>query len=246
MTGGLFPQGAYEIQVYGSDLTPVGATMVEVHSNFTARGQRDTIDGVLPTSHALHETLEVTHGFNDWFETGVYLFTSVQPGGGFEFAGTHLRPRFAVPERYHLPVGLSLSTEIGWMRPPFSSGTWALEIRPIVDKTVGKWYVAFNPALEKSLRGPAPSNAFEFSPNLKVSYAATHRVTTGIEYYGALGPVTAFDPLREQSHQIVPVIDVDIAPRWEFNLGVCWGVTQATDRWLVKTILGYRFGGKRK
>jgi hypothetical protein len=25
----------------------------------------------------MHETLEVAHGFTDWFDTGIYLFTAV-------------------------------------------------------------------------------------------------------------------------------------------------------------------------
>ena len=72
---GAHAQGNYEVQVYGSDLIPKGVTMVELHSNFTASGTKGTVDGVLPTNHALHETLEITHGWNEWFETGLYQFT---------------------------------------------------------------------------------------------------------------------------------------------------------------------------
>ena len=77
-------QDNYEIQVYGSDTVPSGWTMVELHSNYTADGERGTLNGVVPAYHAVHETLEVTHGFNDWFETGFYLFTSIQPEGGWQ------------------------------------------------------------------------------------------------------------------------------------------------------------------
>lgn len=59
-------QDNYEIQVYGSETVASGMTMVEVHSNFTARGER----------HAVRETLELTRGINDWFETGFYVFRS--------------------------------------------------------------------------------------------------------------------------------------------------------------------------
>jgi hypothetical protein len=48
------PAGAqdnYEIQVYGSELVPRGATMVEFHTNFTAQGSKQVSDGVLPTNH---------------------------------------------------------------------------------------------------------------------------------------------------------------------------------------------------
>ncbi len=237
----LHAQGNYEVQVYGSDLVPPRVTMVELHSNFTAQGVKTVIGGVLPTNHAEHETLEITHGFNEWFEFGLYQFTSIQPDGGWMWVGTHIRPRIAVPARYHLPVGLSLSTEFGYQRPNFSADTWTWEIRPIVDKKLGKWYLSFNPAIDKSFRGPGQAAGYEFSPNAKFSYDVTKRVAAGMEYYGGWGPLTGFDPLHEQIQQFMPAVDVDFGPKWEFNFGVGWGVTAATDRLLIKAILGYRF-----
>jgi hypothetical protein len=76
-------QGNYEVQVYGSDLVAPNVTMVELHSNFTASGTKGVIDGVLPTNHAEHETVEITHGFDEWFECGFYFFTSIQPDGSW-------------------------------------------------------------------------------------------------------------------------------------------------------------------
>lgn len=234
-------QGNYEVQVYASELTPKGVTMAELHSNYTVNGSKTTDDGTLPTNHQVHETLEITHGFNEWFETGFYQFTCIQPDGSWQWVGTHIRPRMAVPEKYHLPVGLSLSTEFGYQRAKFSADTWTWEIRPIIDKKVGKFYAAFNPTIDKSFHGPSRSSGYEFSPNVKFSYDVTKRLAAGIEYYGALGPVTGFDPLRDQQQQIIPAIDVDFGPNWEFNFGVGVGVTQGTDHLLVKAILGYRF-----
>lgn len=240
---GLRAQGNYEVQVYGSDLVQPNVTMVELHSNFTASGEKRTIDGVLPTYHAEHETVEITHGFNEWFETGFYFFTSIQNGTWY-YVGSHIRPRFAVPEKYHLPVGLSISNEIGWQRPNFSLDTWTWEIRPIIDKKIDKTYLSFNPTFDKSFHGPESKRGYEFSPNFKFSYDVTKKIAAGIEYYGALGPVTGFDPLRDQEQQIIPAVDIDFGERWEFNFGVGVGVTGATDHLLIKAILGYRFNFK--
>ena len=102
-------QDNYEIQVYGYDMVAPAHTMVELHSNFTVDGSKTMVDGVLPTNHAEHETVEITQGFTDWFETGFYIFTSIQPNRGWEWVGDHIRPRFRVPESWHWPVGVSLS-----------------------------------------------------------------------------------------------------------------------------------------
>ena len=74
--GALRAQDNYEIQVYGYDTVEPGHTMVELHSNFTIDGSKTVVDGVLPTNHAQHETIEITHGVTDWFEVGFYIFTS--------------------------------------------------------------------------------------------------------------------------------------------------------------------------
>src|SRR5215831_14119328 len=71
-------QENYEIQVYPSETVPRGGTMFELHSNYTRIGCAvGCPDGMLPTNHAVHETLEITHGFTDWSELGFYWFTAV-------------------------------------------------------------------------------------------------------------------------------------------------------------------------
>ena len=164
----LHAQGNYEIQVYGSDTQAPGTTMVELHSNFTVEGSKGITDGVLGTEHQLHETVEITQGLNHWFELGFYIFTSAQPGQGWQWVGDHIRPRVRVPDDWKWPVGVSLSLEIGYQRYLFSPDTWTMEIRPIVDKQMGRWYLAFNPVLDRSFHGPDVNQGLVFSPNVKV------------------------------------------------------------------------------
>ena len=76
-------QDNYEIQVYGSDTVAPGHTMLELHSNFTFDGSKTMANGLFPTNHAEHETLEITHGFTSWFEVGFYVFTSIRNGQGW-------------------------------------------------------------------------------------------------------------------------------------------------------------------
>ena len=234
-------QDNYEIQVYSFDTVPPHHTMVELHSNFTLSGSKTFQNGLQPTNHAFHETLEITRGFTDWFETGFYVFTSARSGQGWDWVGDHIRPRFRIPEKWHWPVGLSLSNEIGYQRRRFSPDTWTWEMRPIVDQRLGRWYWSFNPTFDRSLHGESVSRGFEFSPNFKFSYDFTKKIAGGLEYYGALGPVTSFDPVRDQQQQIFPVVDLNLAPQWEINFGLGVGVTRSTDHLIAKFILGYRF-----
>ncbi len=233
-------QDNYEIQVYGADTVAPHHTMFEIHSNFTISGTKTMQNGLFPTNHAQHETIEITHGFTDWFEIGFYIFTSARSGQGWDWVGDHIRPRVRIPEKWHWPVGLSLSTEIGYQRRQYSVDTWTQEIRPIIDKQIGKWYFAFNPSIDISFHGESTGKV-GFSPNFKVSYDFTKKVTGGFEYYGALGPIGNFDPISQQQQQILPAIDLNISPKWEINFGLGVGVTGGTDHLIAKMILGYRF-----
>ena len=234
-------QDNYEIQVYGYELVPPRHTMVEVHSNFTLDGAKRIDNGLLPTNHTVHETLEITHGFNDWFECGFYVFTSLRSGDGWDWVGDHIRPRAAIPQKWHWPVGLSLSNEIGYQRRSYSEDTWTWEMRPIVDKQLGRWYLSFNPTFDRAIHGPNADKGFEFSPNFKISYDITRKIAFGVEYYGALGPVTGFDPISKQQQQIFPAFDLNLAPQWEVNFGLGLGVTAGSDHLIAKGIIGYRF-----
>src|ERR1700726_1832849 len=93
-------------------------TIFELHSNFTFEGSKTIVDGMLLTNHTLHETVEITHGIDNWFEVGFYIFTAANNHYAWQWAGDHLRVR--VPESWHSPVAVSLSTEIGYQRAAFS------------------------------------------------------------------------------------------------------------------------------
>ncbi len=234
-------QDNYEIQVYDAETVSPGHTMLELHSNFTFNGSKQSVNGLESTNHALHETVEITHGFSSWFETGFYIFTSARSGQGWDWVGDHIRPRFRIPEKWHWPVDVSVSNEIGYQRRKFSEDTWTWEIRPIVDKKQGRWYWSLNPTLDRSFHGPGVNQGVVFSPNFKFSYDLTKKIAAGLEYYGSVGPVTGFDPVSQQQHQIFPTIDLDIAPQWEINFGLGVGITRSTDHLIAKMILGYRF-----
>src|SRR4249920_2654834 len=114
--GSATAQNNYEIQVYASPTQAKGSTMFELHSNYTINGSTETVDGVIPSNHSLHETVEITTGITPVFETGVYLFTNYTPGYGYQIVGTHIRPRVMAPADWNWPVGVSLSVEIGYQK----------------------------------------------------------------------------------------------------------------------------------
>jgi hypothetical protein len=213
--------------------------MFELHSNYTFNGSTEMQNGVFPSNHVTHETLEITHGFSRWIEVGSYLFTSIGSDNRTAVTGVHIRPRLAIPVAYHLPVGISLSAEIGYQNPDFFGGKWGAEIRPIFDTRAGRFYFGVNLAMGMTLDKNL-DHCLEFSPCLKTNYEVSEEVSLGFEYYASLGKIKKFDPVQEQKHQLFGALDWDFNPDWAFNAGIGYGLTSGTDKWIIKMILGYK------
>ena len=244
MTGaiGAGAQENYEIQVYGSETVPAGRTMVELHSNFTVTGRSSAAAELRPTNHAVHETLEVTHGFTSWAEVGVYAFTSTRQREGVQWVGSHIRPRVRVPTDWDWPVGASLSAEVGYQRAAYSQDSWTLELRPIVDRQFGPWYAALNPTLGRSLRGPGTAGGVEFAPSATIGRDVSSRVNFALEFYTVLGTLQRLDAPADQQQQLFGVVNLNVGPDWEINAGYGQALTAGGDRQLVKLIVGRRVG----
>lgn len=242
-SGTLTAQENYEIQVYPSQTIGKGLTIAELHSNVSPFGLKGA--GSSDEPHPFHETLEISHGFTPNFEIGIYQFMNVQSGMQVQMIGTHLRPRISLPAEWGWPVGLSLSAELGLQNKNYLADTWSLEIRPIIDKDF-KWiYLAFNPVLGKSLKGPNATQQFSFEPCVKAAFHVSPKADLGLEYYGSTGELLHPVSFQKQEHLLFASLDLDLHPNWEFNFGTGLGLTDSTDQLIVKLILGYQFGKKR-
>lgn len=242
----IYAQENYEIQVYSSPTQAKHSTIFELHSNFTFNGEKQMVKGVVPSQHALHETVEITTGIADNFELGLYLFANNTPGYGLQVVGTHIRPRITAPLRWKLPVGLSLSAELGYQKSLYSEETWNMEIRPIIDKTWNKFYVSFNPTLGIALKGITDKHTPVFEPNLKLSEQFFKKTSLGLEYYGSTGYINNAESIANQEHALYFVYDLTGNPQWELNIGVGTGLTSATDKWIAKVLVGRRINWKAK
>jgi hypothetical protein len=235
-------QDLFEIQVYPYDTVEPGRTMFELHTNFVPSGTRDTADGLYPNHHQFHETLEITHGWTPYFETGFYIETAPYvPGAGAKFAGWHIRPRFRLPESEGFPFKVSVSLEYAFNQPGFDPNQQTLEIRPIFERQRGRLYLSINPDLSLAVKGPDAGSAPGFEPNAKIGWDWSKHVSAGLEYYAETGPVKHFDPVGKQHHLLFPALDLNVSPDWEFNAGVGHGFTSTSEHWILKAIVGRRF-----
>ena len=236
----LHAQADNEIQVYASPTIGDKLTIFELHSNYTFRGAKKLADPA--AARWENETLEITHGFGKNFELGFYTFTGFSPSGSFQYLGNQIRPRVSVPQNWRWPVGASLSVEMGFFRPHRDSAfNWQGEVRPIVDKTWGNFYLSFNPNLAWIVTGP--EKGLQFTPQLKTVYTIKNVYGVGVEYYSDLGTFKRLLPFAEQEHLLGPALDFYFHPKWELNTGYFFGLTDNSNQRIFKILLGRRIGG---
>lgn len=235
-------QADNEIQVYASPTIGNKRTIVELHSNYTFTGPKTLADA--KTARWLNETVEITHGFAENFEIGLYTFTALDPNGKFQYLGSQIRPRITAPQSWKWPLGVSLSAEFGFFRPDYSSPyVWGGEIRPIFDDTWGNWYVSLNPNIDFVFSGN--DKGWNFAPQLKTQYSIQNKWGIGFEYYSALGGSNGFLPGSMQEHLVGPMIDYLANPDWELNTGFLFGLTPNSNQVVFKVLVGRRFGGSK-
>ncbi|MBI1766445.1 MAG: transporter [Acidobacteria bacterium] len=238
-------QDAFEVQVYEYETVPKGMWNLETHMNFTGRGTKFFEGPVAPTNHQFHLTFELTRGITDNFEMAGYLVLAARPDGGAEYAGWRLRPRVSLPKSWHLPVDVSLSGEVGFPHKVYEENSVTFEFRPILEKKLGRWQLDFNPVLARALRGPGKHDGWEFEPGARVGYGINDKLDLSLEYYGATGPLREPLPRGEQVHQFYPGWDYQFSKNLVWNFGIGVGVTEAGNRLVYKSRIGYLFGKKK-
>lgn len=234
-------QDPFEIQVYEYATVPAGRWNLETHLNYVQRGTTAFEGLVAPSQHQTHLTFELTRGLTNWFEMAGYLVLARRDGDAPEYVAWRLRPRVRAPESWKLPVGLSLSTEVGFPKDAYEEADATLEIRPIIEWGRGRFQVDVNPVVGRALRGPGSGEGWDFEPGVRLGWAATKRLDLSLEYYGSTGPLTDPFPGKAQVHQFFPGGDLQLTENIVFNFGVGVGATSAGNRLVYKSRLGWLF-----
>lgn len=237
-------QDPFEIQVYEYPTVPKGMWNLETHVNYVGKGTKTPEGTASPSHNQFHVTFELTRGITENFELAGYLVMARRAGinSAMEFAAWRIRPRVRVPERWRWPVGISLSTEFAFPRKQYEEARTTMEIRPIIEKKLGRWQLDFNPVVGKAIAGPGSGAGWDFEPGARFGYTVNPKFELSLEYYGSTGPVGDFFPSREQVHQIFPGFDWNIRENVVWNWGIGWGVTGAGNRLVYKWRIGYLFG----
>lgn len=232
-------QNLFEVQVFPDEILGRGETALEIHNVVIPSGTRLPDEMADPSAH-VHLSFELSHGWSRAFETGVFIETSpssVDAHAGL--TGFHFRPKFRLAEWPPFPFHVSVSLEYAFIKNPGDVAfRQAIAFTPILERHIGRFEMSFNPAVEIAVRGPDAGSSPVFEPSAKAASRISRSVWLGVEYYAETGSIRRLEPLAEQHHLILPVVDIRSPSGWELNLGAGRGLTGGSEHWVVKSILG--------
>jgi len=237
----------FEIQVYEAEINDPGHLGLELHTNYTARGERaPAYAGEIAPDRTARFTLEPAYGVTSWLELGGYVQLLVAPGTGARYAGNKLRVKMLAPKLFGDDFFLGVNVEVGRVPVAVEQDQWANELRPFVGYQSRWLLLDLNPIIGYALSGRDRFRP-ELEPAAKIAVNTQLGFAVGAEYYAELGFVDALLPLRDQAHYLFGVVDLVPAmgrpdSPWEVNLAVGGGITRAADQQvIVKTIVGRGF-----
>ena len=226
-----------EIQVYNAGIAEIGQFTIQQHLNYVALGQKSPpFPGGLASNHSLNGTPEFAYGVTDWWEVGLYLPFSVQDERFYSDA-FKLRTLFVSPHAEQRNVFYGVNFEFSNETPPFSQSRFSMEIRPIIGVRNSDYEFIVNPIVDIHFGKFAEQH---FTPAARIARKFGDDLFAGFEYYSDLGQIGNFDKLSDQQHTLFAVTDFK-AGVFDVNFGVGYGLTPASDRLVVKTIVGYAF-----
>ena len=226
-----------EIQVYNAGIAAPGQFTIQQHLNYVPLGVKDPpFPGGLISNNSINGTPEFAYGVTDWWEVGLYLPFAIKDQQ-FLSDAFKLRTLFVSPNAEQRNFFYGVNFEFSNTTPKFSQSRFGLEIRPIVGVRNADWEFIVNPIVDVSF---GKFGEADFTPAARVARKLAPDTFIGLEYYADFGEIGNFAKLADQQHTLFAVTDFKLGV-FDVDFGVGYGLTPASDRWVIKTIIGYAF-----
>jgi hypothetical protein len=226
-----------EIQVYNAGIAAPGQLTIQQHLNYVALGlKQPPFPGGLVSNGSINGTPEFAYGLTDWWEVGLYLPFAIQDRQ-FLSDSVKLRTLFVSPHADQRNLFYGVNFELSNTTPKFAQSRFGLEIRPIIGLRNPDWEFIVNPIVDIGFGKYGQAN---FAPAVRLARKIDKDLFVGLEYYADFGEIGHFGRLPDQQHTLFAVTDFKFGV-FDVNLGLGYGLTPSSDRFVVKTIVGYAF-----
>ena len=230
-------------KVYGYGTLEAGEMELVYWNSYTASSDHKMgfFDAQVDRQGLLAHSFEIEYGLSHRFTVAAY-FDFLDPSGtGMKYIQTKaLMSHYRFYEKGSRPLDLALYIEYIFPRKSYKDSE-ELETKIILEKDIGFWTVVLNPTFEKKLSGEEVEEGMEFNIASGITYKALPWIQPGLEYYAKYGELRDMKPGDEQPHTLFATIDLFFKMRYHLHTGVGFGLSEAADNLIWKTIFSVEF-----
>ena len=181
---------------------------------------------MLPDKGLLGSSLELEYGLFDHVELSAYADFVSGPNQNFMFTKSHYSLMYRIGERFDHFINMAVYAEYYLPRKSYA-GSQEAELRLILDKDIEDFRIAANPYLSKYTTGEEDKKP-EFGLSAGIYYRRGNKVQPGLEYYANY---------KENTGVLFPTVVLYFTPRLIWNVGAGFGLTDGSDRFIIKSLL---------
>lgn len=229
-------------KVYGWSTRAKGEAEIVLWNSYIAKsnlnynffGENVSREGLLAHS------IELEYGVTDRFMTSIY-FDYEQPKDKdlkyIKVRSVFLRYRFGERNEFFFDPAIYVEY---YIHKKSYKDYEELEIKFILEKNIGDVRIDLNPIVEKKTSGSKVADGLEFNYAAGVYYRKSQLIQPGLEFYGKMGEINNLRLGDHNRHFIFPTIDLRHSD-FHWHLGAGWGITNSSDKFIIKSILSYKF-----
>jgi hypothetical protein len=222
-----------EIKVFTDELAGYGEQTLETHVNKASRAG--------PRAANLRTPLQVMpeYSYGIWrnWEFSLQLPASFSADGS-RLEGYRAELQYVAPHDDEAGFYWGVNFELARIERAGEPSFWNVEAIPILGYRTGRWHVVANPGVDKAVSGR--SGTVNFQPAAKLAYRAFEKNHFGLEYYVDAGRLRNPAPRNEQSRVLYFAWDGKLG-KSDINIGLGRGLTESSDRWVLKAICEFAF-----
>lgn len=184
-------------------------------------------------------SLETEYGLTDRATMAAYADFESVPNLGFHYTEARLNFRYRFSNAYQRIFNPALYVEYYMPRGKYDSAN-RLEVRMILEHDFNDLRLDLNPAVEKSI-GSDTVTKVQAALHTGVYYRRFYAVQPGVELHDDFGPLGSSPGVSKQQHILFPSVNIRFANAFIWNIGVGFGLTSASDKLTLKSVLSYQF-----
>jgi hypothetical protein len=224
----------YELAVYTDEIAAVGEVEFETVLSLAHPRAGKELPG-----HVWQALGEVNYGFAKGWEVGLEV-PAVYATGRHKVQGLAVELQYIAPHDKTSGWVWGVRADLGRIASLYEDDTaLSLELNPIIGYRGAGYRLAFNPSLERPLRGKETSTRFQ--PSAKLAVRASGQDEVGAEYFADWGDVRKLLPSSRRDETLYLVWDRQTSfGRLNMGLGQALRPTSGSaDKWVAKVGLQF-------